>query len=338
MKLTMEKYAKKIEDGLMSPIFDVNNAKSGLVIDPSDEKTPVDIVGLGIYKLNGEKYTEKTAEKEYVFLPMEGNFTIKTEGQIYNLERDGGPFNINIGESNASAVYIPRDSYYEIEGHGEIIYYTAPSSKKMKPVYIKKGEKPNLSRGNLFWRRNVITLVEPGVSTNLIVGETYSPPALWSGTPSHVHDSYNPAAGESNHEEIYYHISRMVDREMPNYTVQLLFDGKNVNKAYLCKNKTAVAIPGGCHPVVASPVSDCAYAWGLAGDEGPLMCRELDDFKYLGKINGFADELRSKFGCTLYLTVPKTYLDDFAKRIGIDEYQKTIAELILNEAGIRFEA
>lgn len=337
MKQSMEKYAKKIGEGKINPVVDVNKMGSGMIFDPSDENTPVDVVGLGIYKLNGEKYTEKTGDREYVFVPMEGRFTLKTEGEVYELERDGGPFNVKIGESNVSAVYIPRDSYYEIEGHGEIIYYTAPSSKKMKPVYIKKGETPNISRGSFYWRRNVTTFVEPGISTNLIVGETYSPPALWTGTPVHVHDDYNPAGGESNHEEIYYHFSRLDGREMPNYAVQLLFDGKDMNKAYLCPNKTAVAIPGGCHPVVASPVSDSAFGWALAGDEGPLMMREIKDFSYQGKIGGFVDKIREKYGDGLYLTVPRSCLDSFAADNDIDDFQKTITELILNELGIRFE-
>lgn len=336
MKSSMEKYAKKIGEGKINPIVDVNKAKNGLVMDPSDENIPVDVIGFGIYKLNGEKYTEKTGDREYVFLPIEGKFTLKTENEVYEIERAGGPFNIKIGESNVSAVYIPRDSFYEIEGCGEMSYYTAPSSRKMKPVYVKQGDKPNVSRGNCFWRRNVITLVEPGVSTNLVVGETYSPPALWTGTPSHVHDDNNPAAGESNHEEIYYHISRMDGREMPNFAVQLLFDGKDMNQAYLCQNRTAVAIPGGCHPVVASPVSDSAFGWALAGDEGPLLMREIKDFAYQGKIGGFMNQLRQEYGDALYMTVPRCSLDNFAKEIEIDDFKKTITELILKELGISF--
>ncbi len=84
------------------------------------------------------------------------------------------------------------------------------------------------SRGLWLWRRDVVTLITPqDRSSNLVVGETYSPPGLWSGTPLHQHDKENPNGGESDHEEIYYHRfnweKRPKDQFGP-YGVQLLMD------------------------------------------------------------------------------------------------------------------
>ncbi len=337
MKSTVDKYGVRIQNGTINPVVDVNPLGSGVIFDPADEGTPLQVLGFGIYKLNGESYAQKTDMKEYVFIPMEGQFTVKTEEGEFHLQREGGPFNVRPGISNASALYIPKESSFTVTGHGEIIYYTAPSSKKMKTVYVAQGQVPNLSRGDLMWRRDVITLIEPGVSTNLIVGETYSPPGLWSGTPLHVHDISNVAAGESEHEEVYYHVSRLKGREMPNFTVQMLFDGKEINKAYLCPDKTAVAIPGVCHPVAASPGSDCIYGWGLAGVEGHLGMRDIQDFAYMKKIGAFADKLRAENGNLAKFSVERARLTEFCAANGLDEFQSHIAELILRETGIEFE-
>lgn len=334
----MDKYARKIQDGSIHPLVDVERLDSGTIFDPADPMVPLEVAGFGIYKFkHPESVKVQTGEREAVLLPMEGRFTLKTEAGEFELDRTGGPFAVEIGQSNASAAYIPRDSWYELSGRGEVIYYTAPSSRKMRPVLIGRGEKPNLSRGDLFWRRDVITLVEPGVSTNLIVGETYSPPGLWSGTPLHVHDIGDPARGESEHEEVYYHVCRMSGREVPNYAVQFLFDGRTLNRCYLCPDKTAVAIPGGCHPVVASPVSDCLYAWGLAGVEGFLGMRDLGDFAYMKKIGDFLRRLRAENGDLARFTVEREKLAAFAEANALDEFQAKMVRLILHEYGVDFE-
>jgi 5-deoxy-D-glucuronate isomerase len=336
MKSTLDKYGKQIENGSINPVVNVNQAKTGLVFDPANPGTPLEVIGFGVYKLSGESHKQTTGDREYVLTPIDGSFTVMTEAGSFKLERSGGPFSAPLGASTASALYIPRDSQYEISGQGELIYYTAPSSRKMKVVHVAPGEKPNLSRGDLCWRRDVITMIEPGVSTNLIVGETYSPPGLWSGTPLHVHDNANPAAGESAHEEVYYHLSRMQGREMPNYTVQLLFDGKEMNKAFLCQDRTAVAIPGGSHPVVGAPVADCLYSWGLAGEEGALGMRDIADFAYMKKIGDFVRALRSANGNLAEFSVSRVKLQEFAAASKLDEFQITVVELILKEQGIRF--
>jgi len=337
MKSTVDRYGKLIQNGTISPTKDVTDLGSGLIFDPEDEGTPLQVLGFGIYKLNGETIEAETGNREYALCPMQGSFSVKTAGSTYELDRSGGPFSAPIGESNASALYIPRDSHYEITGTGEVVYYTAPSSRKMKAVLVAKGEKPNLSRGDLFWRRDVGTLIEPAISTNLNIGETYSPPALWSGTPSHVHDVGNEDLGESEHEEVYYHLSRMQDREVPNYTVQLLFDGRTMNRAFLCPDRTAVAIPGGSHPVVASPVSDCLYSFGLAGIEGALGMRDLKDFVYLKKVGGFVERLRKENEGKALFSASRDQLDSFVQENKLDELQSKVAELILKEWGITFK-
>jgi hypothetical protein len=52
-------------------------------------------------------------------------------------------------------------------------------------------------------------------------------------------------------------------------------------KAFLIGNKSICALPGGCHPVVASPVSELLYLCGLAGKGKELLMREFLELRYL---------------------------------------------------------
>jgi hypothetical protein len=52
-------------------------------------------------------------------------------------------------------------------------------------------------------------------------------------------------------------------------------------KAFLIVDKSIFAIPGGCHPVVASPVSELLYLWGLAGTGNELAMRDIPEFVHL---------------------------------------------------------
>jgi 5-deoxy-D-glucuronate isomerase len=139
----------------------------------------------------------------------------------------------------------------------------------------------------------VIPLVIPkDASSNLVVGETYNPPGFWSGTPLHQHDNGRP--GESDHEEVYYHRfhwkKKSGDQFGP-YGVQLLMDGVSLKKAFLIWDKSIFAIPGGCHPVVASPVSGLLYLWGLAGRGDELMMRDIPEFLFLKSFEEIFKEL-----------------------------------------------
>ena len=54
MKSTVDRYGKLIQNGTINPTKDVTDLGSGLIFDPEDEGTPLQVLGFGIYKLNGE--------------------------------------------------------------------------------------------------------------------------------------------------------------------------------------------------------------------------------------------------------------------------------------------
>ncbi len=281
----MRKYAKRIERDEVNPHLRYDGKRSVLILDPSKEKVPLQLLGFGIFQLRSDVKTRKTEENEMVIVPQEGRFEAEVNGKSYSMERIGGPFAPGPGKTNASALYVPCNSRLKIRGDGEIVFFEAPALKEKTPFYLSSGDVKVVSRGDWIWRRDIVSLISPkDVSSNLVVGETYSPPGFWSGTPLHQHDKDQPQSGESDHEEIYYH--RFNWKKNPGdqfgpYGVQILMDVKGLSKAYLIGEKSVFAIPGGCHPVVASPVSELLYLWGLAGRGEELAMRDIPEFVHL---------------------------------------------------------
>ena len=285
MERTMRKYAARIEKNEINPHIRYDGRTSGLILNPLREEVPLEILGFGIYRLGSHSITRETGEKEVVLVPQEGEFETEVNGKKFQGRRTGGPFSPGPGKSNASALYIPCDSKVTLRGKGEAAFFEAVALKQKTAVYLPNEEVKVLSRGDWIWRRDVVPLVSPkDASSNLVVGETYNPPGYWSGTPLHQHDNPHPTTEESDHEEIYYHLFHRLKRQGDQfgpYGVQLLMDGASLMKAFLIGDKSIFAIPGGCHPVVASPVSELLYLWGLAGRGDELVPRDIAEFVHL---------------------------------------------------------
>jgi 5-deoxy-glucuronate isomerase len=291
----MRKYADRIERSEINPHVQYAGQTSGLILDPVREEVPLEILGFGIYRLESNLITRETREKEIVLVPQGGEFEAEVNGKKFQGSRIGGPFSMRPGKSNASALYISCNSKLSIRGKGEVAFFEAPALKEKKPFFLSNEEVKVFSRGDWIWRRDVVPLVSPkDASSNLAVGETYSPPGFWSGTPLHRHDNSSPSTEESDHEEVYYHRFNWVKRpgdQFGPYGVQLLMDGVSLKKAFLIGDRSAFAIPGGCHPVVASPVSELLYLWGLAGRSNVLAMRDLAEFLHLKSFEEIFREL-----------------------------------------------
>lgn len=301
MELTMQRYAEKIERNEVNPHFRYDGQTSGLLLDPHSEDVPLTVLGFGIYQLGSNFITKETNEKEAVLVPQDGEFEVEVNGRRFSGGRPGGPFAVGPRKSNASALYIPCNSRLRIRGQGEMAFFEAHALKEKPPFYLSKEEVKVISRGEWIWRRDITSLISPkDASSNLFVGETYSPSGFWSGTPIHQHDQEDPSSGESDHEEVYYHRfnwKKGAGDQFGPYGVQLFMDGKRVTKAFIIGEKSIFAIPGGCHPVVASPVSELLYLWGLAGRRNELMMRDIPEFTHLKsfeKIIRVLEEERTK--------------------------------------------
>jgi 5-deoxy-D-glucuronate isomerase len=336
MKETLKKYGERIEQNKINPHFRYNGRTSGLLLDPLRKKVPLEILGFGIYRLGTHPIIRKTKEKEVVLVPQEGEFEAEVNGKKFHGKRTGGPLSVEPGQSNASALYISCNSKLSIRGKGEIAFFEAPALKEKPPFFLPNEEVKVLSRGDWIWRRDVTPLISTKeASSNLVVGETWSPPGFWSGTPLHQHDGQSSA--ESDHEEVYYHRFRLsknpADQFGP-YGVQLLMDGIALNKAYLIGDKSIFAIPGGCHPVVGSPVSEMLYLWGLGGIGDELMMRDVPEFMHLKSF----EEIFYKLGKEeTKKTLSKGTLKNLCEAYPFTKEQTDLLFVMLREKGYEVE-
>jgi len=298
MESTLKKYAARIERNEVNPHTRYDGKKSGLILDPLREEVPLERLGFGIYQLSSRFIIKETKNKEMVLVPQEGEFEAEVNGKRFSGKRIGGPFSLGAGKSNASTLYIPCNSRLRIRGKGEIVFFEARALNEKPPFYLSNQEIEPVSRGDWVWRRDVTPLISPkNASSNLVIGETYSPPGFWSGTPLHLHDKDQPSSGESGHEEVYYHRfnwKKGTQDQIGPYGVQLLMDGKKLMKAFLIGDRSIFAIPGGSHPVVASPVSELLYVWGLAGRGEALRMRDHPEFAHLKSFEEFFKELEGR--------------------------------------------
>jgi len=334
MESTMKKYATKIERNTINPHIRYDGKKSGLILDPLQKKVPLEILGFGIYQLNSRFITKQTKEKEVVLVPQEGEFEAEVNGKQFSGKRIGGPFSLGAGKSNASALYIPCNSRLRIRGKGEIVFFEASAFKEKSPFYLSNQEVEPVSRGDWIWRRDVTPLINPkNASSNLVIGETYSPPGFWSGTPLHLHDKNQPSSGESDHEEVYYHRfnwKKGAKDQIGPYGVQLLMNGNKLMKAFLIGDKSIFAIPGGSHPVVASPVSELLYLWGLAGRGEELMMRDHPEFAHLKSFEEFFKKLE---GRRTKKILSHVRFETLCAPYSLSEEQKVLLAAMLKEKG-----
>ncbi|MFA5865552.1 MAG: 5-deoxy-glucuronate isomerase [Phycisphaerae bacterium] len=298
MEQTLKKYRQAIQSGKINPVVRWDGQTSKTIFDPTDSNVPLDYTGFGAWRLEQGPFEVKTADREYVLTPICGEFEVSVGKDCFAGSRPGGPFTTQPELSNSSAIYIGRGQQFKISGVGEMIWFSAPAYADRPSAFVKPGDRKQIRRGTGVWHREVITLITTDdFASNLVVGETYSPPGLWSGTPLHVHDKDDPAGGQSDHEEIYYHISRGTEGPWGAYGVQLLFDEKGLDKAYLVHNRDAMAIPGGAHPVVTGPASDMIYIWALVSNKSsPLKMYDIPEFTYLKSVEKIIDELEGRRG------------------------------------------
>lgn len=295
MRETLEKYRERIRSGQVRPLRRWDGLTSGLLFDPADEDTPLTVLAFGACRMTPAPHHLETREREVALVPVSGRFSVRIGPEIYEGNREGGPFASLPGVSNACAIYAPAGSTVEIRGDGELIYFSAPASGHKPPAMVAPGERPNIRRGTSVWEREVVTLFTPeDVTTTLVGGETYSPPGLWSGTPLHVHDADDPEHGQSDHEEVYYHLARETSGAWGAYGVQLLFDDAGLNESYVIHHRDAFAIPGAAHPVVAGPNSDMLYVWALAGGGSNLRMMDVPEFAYLKQVGEIIDTVTRK--------------------------------------------
>jgi 5-deoxy-glucuronate isomerase len=215
---------------------------------------------------SGNIYRANTGFTELCLVILSGRWKIKVKGEKaeYNCERT------SVFEEKAYALYLPRDTGYELvaEKEGEVAFCESNGSKKGEPVFITPTMVKERHLGRDTFQRTAFDILDETITaSSLLVGETISEPGHWSSYPPHKHDTDNPPQ-ETALEELYYF------RFKPSggFGFQRIYsEDHSLNESFMIEDSSVVLIPSGYHPVASAPGYSLYYLWILAGKKRILQ-------------------------------------------------------------------
>lgn len=227
----------------------------------------------------GMAYREKTGSNEVCLVVLGGRCTVEADGKTWkNIGKRKDVF-----DGRAAAVYVPAGSDLRVvagRGPVEVAVCRVKADRKTKAAYIPPEKVKVVSRGRDNWSRTVHDIVDQDVdASNMLVGETFSPPGNWSSAPPHRHDVDDPPR-ETNHEEIYFFKVKPAQGFM---VIRLYTDDRSLDETYTVENNDTVIIPEGYHPVASGPGYEGYYLWILAGRERTVCTHDDPRHAWLKK-------------------------------------------------------
>ena len=212
----------------------------------------------------GERERYVSAGEETVLVLQQGSGNLSAAGSNWRVNRAG------VFAERASALYLPPGTEVTVtaESPFEAILVSTPAAGGGKPALVTPAEVVVNQRGKEMYTREVhdIFVRDPHVR-RLMVGETFNPPGHWSSFPPHKHDGRN---GEPKLEEVYHY--RVDPPQGFGYQTIYTNDGEAVT--HQVRDRDAVLLPYGYHPVAAAPGYKLYYLWALAGERRELALYE----------------------------------------------------------------
>ena len=162
-----------------------------------------------------------------------------------------------------SALYLPRETSYRVEGDAELAVCGALCERRREPVSIRPEDVEIEVRGAGNATRQINHIVKPEFpAERLLVVEVFTPSGNWSSYPPHKHDEDRPP-DEVKLEEVYYYRTPAE----PAFAFQRLYSPqRGVDETWTVRGGDVVLVPYGYHPFTAAPGYDFYYLNALAGD------------------------------------------------------------------------
>ena len=234
----------------------------------------------------GQKWVGETADNEYLFVLIAGNFSAVTSaGTWRTLNGRKDVFN-----GLPHALYLPQHTEFEIAPAGgflDIACGWCLAEQTFPAQYITPSDVVDMViefRGGDNASRQINRILPPGSKCNhLICVEVYTPSGNWSSFPAHKHDTRrtDPVTGdltEASLEEIYfYKIAKP-----QGFAIQKIYnDSRTLDEIAEAHNNDIVLVPEGYHPVVAGFGYDVYYLNFLAGSDQSLASADDPDHKWI---------------------------------------------------------
>jgi 5-deoxy-glucuronate isomerase len=249
---------------LTNTLYRVSRQKGLQVLQKRGEQEATQVTSWRLYLAAGEQERYRNADEETILVLQQGAGAVSAAGSTWHLSRQ------NVFTERASAVYVPPGIELTITADRdfEAILVSTPAPEGGRPAAVMPADVIVNQRGKETYTREVhdIFVRDPYVR-RLMVGETFNPPGHWSSFPPHKHDGRN---GEPKLEEVYHY--RIDPPQGFGYQTIYTNDGESVT--HQVKDRDAVLLPYGYHPVAAAPGYRLYYLWAMAGEQRALALYE----------------------------------------------------------------
>jgi 5-deoxy-glucuronate isomerase len=212
-------------------------------------------------------FSSATGDVEIALVPLAGRCRVEAEGEAWEL---GGRDSVFAGMP--WALYLPRDTAYNVEADGEIAVCGARCETRREPVLVRPEEVEVEVRGAGNATRQINHIVKPEFpAERLLVVEVFTPSGNWSSYPPHKHDEDRPP-GEVALEETYYFRTARPEA----FAVQRLYSPRHgLDLTETVRDGDVMLVPYGYHTTAAAHGYDLYYLNALAGDRRSMAA--VDD-------------------------------------------------------------
>jgi 5-deoxy-glucuronate isomerase len=225
-------------------------------------------------------FAQGNDDAETVLVPLSGACRVQAEGETWEL---GGREHVFAGLP--WALYLPRETVYEVETEGDVAVCSARCKARREPVLITPADVEIEIRGAGNATRQINHIVKPEFpAERILVVEVFTPSGNWSSYPPHKHDEDSPP-GEVVLEETYYYRTP----HPAAFAVQRLYSpSHSVDVTATVRDGDLMLVPFGYHTTCAAHGYDLYYLNALAGDRRSMAA---SDDPELAWIRGAWDEM-----------------------------------------------
>jgi 5-deoxy-glucuronate isomerase len=212
-------------------------------------------------------------DSETVLVPLGGRCRVEAGGESWEL---GGRANVFAGMP--WALYLPRETSFEVEGDGDVAIAGAKCERRREPVLVRPEDVEVEVRGAGNATRQINHIVKPEFpAERLLVVEVFTPAGNWSSYPPHKHDKDEPP-GEVVLEETYYYRTAKPEA----FAVQRLYSPQHgVDVTETVRDGDLMLVPFGYHTTAAAHGYDLYYLNALAGDRRSMAAADDPELAWI---------------------------------------------------------
>jgi 5-deoxy-glucuronate isomerase len=225
------------------------------------------------FRVETGSFSADTGDEEICLVPLGGACRVEVEDGGWQL---GARANVFAGMP--SALYLPRDTAYRVDGDAELAVSGALCERRREPVFIAPEDVEIEVRGAGNATRQINHIVKPEFpAERLLVVEVFTPSGNWSSYPPHKHDEDLPP-GEVVLEEVYYYRAERPEA----FAVQRLYSPRHeLDVTVTVRDGDLMLVPYGYHTTCAAQGYDLYYLNALAGDRRSMAASDDPELAWI---------------------------------------------------------